>query len=112
MDESATFMDKGKLPCVLVENKADLLEGENTDDEKLKEFAKENGFDGVFKTSAKTGLNINESMECLILNIIKRMEDMQSKGSEVFNAERKVVTLDPEKHNEATQKRKKNDGCC
>ncbi len=80
----------------------------------LEEFAKENQFSGCFRTSAKTGLNVNESMEFLIKNIIKRMEDMSSKGNEVFTTERKSVALDPEKHNQtATTKRKKdNGGCC
>ena len=53
-------------------------------------------------------------MEFLIRNIIKRMEDMQSKGNEVFTTDRKSVALDPEKHNQAatTSKRKKDEGCC
>ena len=54
-------------------------------------------------------------MEYLIKNIIKRMEDMQSKGNEVFTTDRKSVALDPEKHNQAAiaSKRKKDkDGCC
>jgi hypothetical protein len=53
-------------------------------------------------------------MEFLIKTIIKRMEDMSSKGNEVFTTERKSVALDPEKHNQAaTAKRKKDsDGCC
>ncbi len=53
-------------------------------------------------------------MEFLIKTIIKRMEDMQSKGNEVFSTERKSVALDPEKHNQAANaKRKKDkDGCC
>ena len=41
------------------------------------------------------------------------MEDMQSKGNEVFTTDRKSVALDPEKHNQAaTAKRKKDSGCC
>ena len=52
-------------------------------------------------------------MKFLIRNIVKRMEDMQSKGNEVFTTERKSVALDPEKHNQtATAKRKKDSGCC
>ena len=81
----------------------------------MEEFANSNEFCGSFKTSAKTGLNISESMEYLIKTIIKRMEDMQSKGNEVFTTERKSVALDPEKHNQAANsaKRKKDkDGCC
>ena len=57
-----------------MENKADLLCDEKIDDPELTEFANKNGFDGAFRTSAKTGLNINESMTFLISNIIKRME--------------------------------------
>ena len=52
-------------------------------------------------------------MEYLIKNIIKRMEDMQSRGNEVFTTDRKSVALDPEKHSQtATTKRKKDSGCC
>ena len=40
------------------------------------------------------------------------MEDMQNKGSEVFNTNRKNVALDPEKHNPTNTKRKKEEGCC
>ena len=52
-------------------------------------------------------------MEFLIKSIIKRMEDMASKGNEVFTTERKSVVLDPEKHSLRTaEKRKKDsDGC-
>ena len=113
VDEVATFLDGGKLPCLLVENKADLLEGDNAEKcPELEEFGSGNGFCGSFRTSAKTGLNINESMEYLIKNIIQRMESMQSKGNEVFTTERKSVALDPEKHNDVAQKRKQKDGCC
>ena len=114
MDEAATFLDGGKLPCLLVENKVDLLENEETEDATLTQFAQNGEFCGCFRTSAKTGTNISESMEFLIKTIIKRMEDMASKGNEeVFTTERKSVALDPQKHSqEATIKRKKDSGCC
>ena len=51
-------------------------------------------------------------MEFLIKNIIKRMEDMSSKGNEVFTTDRKSVALDPEKHNPTNTKRKKDSGGC
>ena len=54
-------------------------------------------------------------MEYLIKNIIKRMEDIQSKGNEVFSNNRKSVALDPEKHNQvanAAKRKKYKDGCC
>ena len=83
------------MPCLLVENKVDLLDNAEEEDSSLQEFATSNEFCGCFRTSAKTGLNISESMEFLIKTIIKRMEDMASKGNEVFTTERKSVALDP-----------------
>ena len=93
----------------------DLLDETDIENAELQEFAQKNDFCGSFRTSAKTGVNISESMEYLIKAIIKRMEDMQSKGNEVFTTDRKSVLLDPEKHSqaEAAAKRKKDkDGCC
>ena len=64
MDEVATFLDGGKLPCLLVENKADLLEEENAEkNPELEEFGSSNGFCGSFRTSAKTGLNIKSLLQ-------------------------------------------------
>ena len=81
--------------------------------ESLREFAERDGFCGSYRASAKTGLNVDEAMGFLIRTIVQRMEDMQSKGTEVFTIERKSVALDPEKHNQtATAKRKKDSGCC
>ena len=102
------------MPCLLVENKVDLLENEDLEDPGLQQFAQNGEFCGCFRTFAKTGTNIAESMEFLIKTIIKRMEDMASKGNEeVFTTERKSVALDPQKHSqEATTKRKKDGGCC
>ena len=70
----------------MVENKIDLLDGDAENDPELQQFAQDNGFCGSFRTSAKTGVNINESMEYLMRTIIKRMEDFESKGNEVFIA--------------------------
>ena len=115
MDEVTTFIDGGSLPCLLVENKADLLEGgEQENYEELKEFAKEGEFCGFFRTSAKTGLNINESMEYLIKNIIKRFEDAKQNPNEAIiegnNKGGNNKKLNREKHNSKAQKDK--GGCC
>ena len=75
IDEVALFLDGGKLPCLLVENKADLVDFK--EDPSLQKFAKKNKFCGAYRTSAKTGFNVSESMEYLIKNIIKRMEGFQ-----------------------------------
>ena len=113
VDEVATFLDGGKLPCLLVENKADLLDDPNAEHSNdLDEFAKNNDFIGAFRTSAKTGLNIGESMGFLIRKIIERMENMTSKNLDVFTTDRKSVALDPDKHSEVAQRNQKEKGCC
>ena len=115
VDDAVTFYDDGKLPAVLVQNKVDLLPEEEQDNiEELKKFSEDNGFNGYFRASAKSGKNIKESMEFLIKEIIKRLEEINSKGNADFNKDRGSVALDPDKHNkEADMKRKKqNSGCC
>ena len=84
VDDVAVFFDGGKIPALLVESKCDLLDNPEVEDETLQEFAKANNFIGSFRVSSKTGLNVAESIEFLIKNIIKRMEDMQEKGTDPF----------------------------
>ena len=80
--------------------------------DELNNFSEQNGFSGCFRTSAKTGKNISESMEFLIKEIIKKLEEINSKGGDT-NKDRQSVALDPDKHNkEADEKRKKDGGCC
>ena len=110
-----TFFEDGHLPAVIVQNKVDLLpEEEQDNDEELKKFSEDNGFNGYFRTSAKTGKNIDESMSFLIKEIIKKLEELNLKGNEELNKDRGSLALDPDKHNkEADQKRKnENAGCC
>ena len=110
-----TFFEDGHLPAVIVQNKVDLLpEEEQDNDEELKKFSNDNGVNGYFRASAKTGNNIKESMEFLIKQIIKRLEELNSKWIAEFNKDRGSLALDPDKHNkEADQKRKnEHSGCC
>ena len=51
----------------------------------MKNFSEENGFDGYFKVSAKTGKNIEESMSFLIKNIINKLEEFKKQGNTVKN---------------------------
>ena len=100
------------MPCLLVENKIDLLD-DPINQQELDKFAVDNQFIGAFATSAKTGVNVNEAMEGLITNIINRMEAMSNsqEPGKVFSTERNVVKLDKDEHQTLTiKKRKKN--CC
>ena len=114
VDEEAVFLDGGKLPCVLVENKIDLLPDDEkmNDDPELRSFSEKNGFIGCFRSSAKEGINISEAMEFLIRGIIQRMESQAEKGNDVFTTDRKSVVLDQEKHTTSSIKKKKDGGCC
>jgi hypothetical protein len=67
---------------VLVANKFDLIESiESEGEDKLEEFmtqsyleqfAMNNGFVGVLRTSAKTGFNINTAFSAVVREIFKR----------------------------------------
>lgn len=107
LDDSETFADGGKLPNILVQNKVDLLK--NNDMKELEEFSKKKGFDAFFQTSAKTGYNINESMDKIIDIIIKRNRAIESKE---MNMDRKTLAIDPEKIGDKDQYRTKQTGCC
>ena len=108
-----SFYDDEHIPTLLVQSKVDLLSDEEKENmEQLNNFSAQNGFIGCFKTSAKTGENVSESMEFLIKDIIKRLEAINSKEGENYK-DRQSVALDPDKHNkEADVKRKKEGGCC
>ena len=94
----------------MVENKADLLDEDNREKtQDLEEFAERNGFCGYFRTSAKTGLNINESVEFLIDEIIQRMEFFEEWRNQVFSSEKKSDSLEPEKNNEISKETKNKD---
>lgn len=61
------------LVLILVENKSDLIEGGDLHDfDKLELFAQEHGFAKGFRTSAKTGYNVNETFNYLIKSIVEK----------------------------------------
>lgn len=111
VDETERFLDGKNLPCVLVENKSDLLDQNKVNNlTELKKFAKENDFVGCFRTSAKTGYNIEEAMSFLIETVLDRMSKISSKE---FTPDRRTVTLDPEKHeNNDNYRQQQKSGCC
>lgn len=110
VDDSTKFIDGDYLPSVLVRNKIDLLEGDLDDEEQVKQFAEENKFLNVFKTSAKMGIGINECMEFLITNIIERLEKCAASGKLEQKEDRASIVLQTKK---ATDKNENAGyGCC
>ena len=84
VDDVVKFIDGKELPCILVENKLDLLPNGEHYDPSFEEFYKNNGFTKGFRVSSKTGENVDdEAMKFLIKNIIKRNEIYQEKTDDI-----------------------------
>ena len=114
VDETTKFLDGTNIPAILIRNKVDLLENEeNNDDEAtIKEFCEKNKFLQCFKTSAKTGINIDAAMDFLVGDIIDKMEKLAQSGSNPFEKDRKSLVLQSSKHNDKNQENQNNNGCC
>ena len=111
VDETERFLDGKNIPCILIENKSDLLDENKVNDlTELQNFANDNKFITCFRTSAKTGYNVNEAMSFLIENILERLSKINAKD---FTTDRKTVTLDPEKHENVDNiRQQQKSGCC
>ena len=113
VDETTKFIDGTNIPAILIRNKVDLLENDdnNNDEEQMKEFCQSHSFLRCFKTSAKTGINIDEAMNFLISTIIDKMEKLAENGSNPFEKDRKSLVLQSTKHKENAQENNSG-GCC
>ena len=115
VDETTKFLDGTNIPSILIRNKIDLLENDdnnvNDDEEQMKKFCDDHGFLRCFKTSAKTGSNIEEAMNFLVSTIIDKMEKLAESGSNPFEKDRKSLVLQTSKHTETT-KENNSMGCC
>ena len=114
VDETTKFLDGTNIPSILIRNKVDLLEenNENEDDEDMiKDFCEKNNFLKCFKTSAKTGTNIEEAMMFLIGNIVDKLEKISLSANNPFE-KRESLVLDNNKHKESNKENNNNNGCC
>ena len=102
------------MPFILVQNKVDLI-GNKEDFEiienETKIICENNYFEKYFMASVKQNINVDESMDYLIENIIDRMEKHASDGNIVFKEQmlRNSIVITNEKHKERRKKKKK---CC
>ncbi len=110
VSDEANFIDGGKLPFILVQNKVDLIESreefENVEN-KTKNLSDFNNFEKYFMTSVKQNVNVEESMSFLIDKIIERLEKYASNGNIIFNEQKKRETIRIRNSSVSTQK-----GCC
>ena len=113
VDETTKFLDGSNIPSILIRNKIDLLEANNendNDEDMIKDFCEKNKFLKCFKTSAKTGTNIEEAMLFLISNIVDKMEKISTSGNNPFE-KRESIVLDNDKHKEKNKENNNNLGC-
>ena len=114
VDETTKFLDGTNIPAILIRNKVDLLEENNendNDEDMIKDFCEKNKFLKCFKTSAKTGTNIEEAMLFLISNIVDKMEKISLSGNNPFE-KRESIVLENNKHKEKNKEDNNNFGCC
>ena len=116
VDDSTCFLDGDKIPCILIQNKCDLInESEyNKCDEINKKSSNDNGFIGCFMTSVKEGKNVNEAMDFLIEKILDRMEKYASNGNIVFSDQRRrnTIKLKNSSNRTSVHSTKDDNGCC
>ena len=104
------FPGGGELPCLLVENKAELVGGHYfVVESEMKEFANNNGFCGGFEISVKEGMLVHNAMEFLIKKIIERIEPKQEEIKDIFFFEDNSLN---KKVKEADQKKKRKYKSC
>ena len=96
VSDEAKFLDGGKLPFVLVQNKVDLIESreefEKIENE-TKNVCEMNNFEKYFMTSVKQSVNVEEAMSFLIDKIIERLEKHAEDGNIIFNDQKKRETI-------------------
>jgi GTPase SAR1 family protein len=116
IDEITKFPDSSDLPMIIIENKCDLVDNLNETEPQFEEFYVKNKFINGFRTSSKNSININESMDFLIKNIIDRLEKMYSVNSSSGNkvptqeSENKSKNIVLDKKNNSAKKEKAK--CC
>ena len=96
VSDETRFLDGGKLPFILVQNKVDLIENreefEKIENE-TKNICQFNNFEKYFMTSVKQNVNVEEAMAFLIEKIVERLEKYSEDGNIIFNEQKKRGTI-------------------
>lgn len=74
LDSKVRLANGENIPCLLVANKCDLAEQSDTDEETLRNFAKQNGFIDCLYTSSKANINIERAAELLVAHMMRARE--------------------------------------
>ena len=112
VDENSFFLNtKEKIPCFLIENKIDLVDEDTVKNiSDLSEFSQTNNFSGFYRTSAKTGENVDFIMNSIISYIINKLEECSKKGNIV---EKRSSLFELKQKGDSTKNEKtSNEDCC
>ncbi len=112
VDENSTFLNtNNKIPCFLIENKIDLVNEETVKNiSDLSEFSQNNNFSGFYRTSAKTGENVDFIMNSIICYIINKLEECSENGN-IIKKRSSLFGLKPESEKTKNENNTNND-CC
>ena len=99
IEDNSNFLGtKSNIPCFLIENKIDLVNEKIAKDMgELEEFSKKNNFCGFYRTSCKTGENVDKIMDDIIQYILDKLEDAIKNGE--IN-EHKDIVIESKKNEE------------
>jgi len=111
IEENADLVDGKMIPMVILQNKYDLLEnqGRRLDyqtEEYIQSFAEKHDFKGGYQVSAKSNMNLDESVETLVTNILKLNIFEARKDNFAKNDNKSVLKL-----NQNQKANNNNDGC-
>ena len=111
VSDETDFLDGGKLPFILVQNKVDLIESREEFEKIEKEtktLSEFNNYEKYFMTSVKENVNVEEAMSFLIDKIVERMEKYAAKGNIIFNEQKQRQTI----RIRSSEAGKKKSSCC
>ena len=112
IDTNNRFIDGNEIPCLLIQNKIDLIENEDSiNKDEAVNFAKENGYINSFYTSAKTGYGVSEAMNFLLENIIERLENYVKTTGNPITTDRKSIVVQQTKTSKESLFGKKSCSC-
>lgn len=96
------------IPCLLIQNKVDLINKGDIDEDEVQKFSQNNNYLGVFQTSAKTGDNVEDAMNFILDSVVDKLEKYTKDTGRALKKERKSEIL----LGETKEKKKESDGCC
>jgi len=105
--ESNTNSQNSKIPAIIIGNKIDILE-RKVDKVSAENFAKNKNYK-YFEVSAKTGINIDESIKFLIKKVLKEENENEKKKEDKKETKNIEIKKNDNNNNDKTAQIKK---CC